>query len=111
MKPGALVISIGSSQLPAGVIHGPRLVATTWESLASRQPYASAVKDGKYSKSDIAAELGAVVLKEASARTHLGETVVFELTRINLWSVAVAYTAYQWAVGEGIGTPFTLGRE
>ena len=108
VKAGALVVSIGSGQLPAAVMAGPRVVATTWESIATREPYASAVKAGTYSRECIAAELGAVITGEATARGSPDATVVFELTRINLWGVAVARWAYEWASERGVGTAFTL---
>jgi len=108
VKAGALVISISGGQLPAAVMEGPRVVSTTWESLAAREPYASSIKTGRYSKEDVAAELGAVILGEATVRRNAEQIVVFELSRINLWAVAVAYWAYQWALKEGVGTPFTL---
>ena len=108
VKAGALVISIGSGQLPPAVMDGPRVVATTWDSLATREPYASRVKAGSYARQDVAAELGAVILGEAAPRGNDRETVVFEVTRINLWAVGIAHWAYQWALKQGIGTSFTI---
>jgi alanine dehydrogenase len=108
VKTGALVISIGGGQLPSEVMDGPRVVATTWESLATREPYATRVKAGTYSKDDVAAELGALILGEASVRESSDQTVIFELTRLNIWAVSVANWAYQWAVKEGIGTAFAI---
>lgn len=108
VKAGALVISIGGGQLPTAALNGPRIVATTWDTLATREPYAAGVKAGSYSRQDIAAEVGAVILGEATARRSAEDTVVFELTRLNIWAVAVAHWAYQWALQHGVGTPLTL---
>ena len=49
-----------------------------------------------------------MILSEASARQSPNQTVIFELSRINLWAVAVAYWAYEWALKEGVGIPFSL---
>jgi alanine dehydrogenase len=111
VKPGALVISISGGQLPVDVIAGPRIVSTTWESLAARQPYASHIAAGTYSKDEVAADIGAVILGEATVRRSPVEIVVFELSRINMWSVAVAHWAYESALAEGVGTSFTLSAE
>jgi len=108
VQPGALVISIGGGQLPPEAADGPRVVSTTWESLATREPYASRVKSGTYSQSNVAAELGALIVGEATARTSPSETVIFELTRINVWAVTIAHWAYQWALQLNLGTPFAL---
>lgn len=108
VKAGALVISIGGGQLPAAVLDGPRIVATTWDTLTTREPYATGVKAGSYSRQDIAAELGAVILGEAAPRRDPRDTVVFEVTRLNIWAVAVAHWAHQWALRQGVGTTFTL---
>jgi alanine dehydrogenase len=111
VKAGALVISIGSGQLPPEVMDGPRIVATTWESLETREPYASAVKAGTFRQQDVAAEIGALIVGEGSARGDARDTVVFELTRINLWAVCVAQWAYEWAAKQGVGTPFAISGE
>lgn len=111
LKAGALVISIGSGQMPPEVMQGPRVVATTKDSLMVREPYASAIKAGTYPKEAVAAELGAVILGEVIPRRDPQEIVVFELSRINLWAVAIAQWAYQWAAGNGAGTPFALSAD
>jgi ornithine cyclodeaminase/alanine dehydrogenase-like protein (mu-crystallin family) len=49
-----------------------------------------------------------LILGEASARESADQTVIFELTRLNIWAVSVANWAYQWAVKEGIGTAFAI---
>jgi alanine dehydrogenase len=108
VKAGALVISIGSNQLPPAVMEGPRVVSTTWQSLATREPHAAAVKAGHFGPDNVAAELGALIVDGATVHRDAGETVIFELSRINVWAVAVAHWAYEWAVRDGVGTPFTL---
>jgi alanine dehydrogenase len=108
LKPGSLVVSISGGQLPAEVIGAPRIVATTWDSLAAREPYASRVRAGSYSRGDVAADLGDVITGKTAVRGDSSDVVVFELTRINLWAVSIAQWAYEWALRQGTGTPFML---
>jgi alanine dehydrogenase len=108
VKAGALVISIGSGQVPADAMSGPRVLATTWDTLETREPYATAIKEGKYAQTDIAAELGPLITGEAAVRRAPSETVLFELTRLNTWALAVADWAYHWALDTGAGTPINL---
>lgn len=108
VKPGGLVVSIGGSRMPPEVTKGPRIVATTWERMAAREPYASAVTGGSYSRQDLAAELGELVSGEATFRREPDDILVFELGVLNIWAVATAEWAYQWALRQGVGTPFTL---
>ena len=88
-----------------------RLVVPTWDSTedesTGREPYYSAIKDGRLKKEDVA-ELGAVILGEAKGREAPEQTVVFDVGRINIWAVAVTYWAYEWAREREIGTPVSL---
>lgn len=111
LKPGSLVISIGGSRMPPEVLKGPRVVATTWERLAAREPYASAVKAGAYSRQEMACELADLILGQATPRRTPQETVVFELDVLSIWGVAAADWAYRWALKQGAGTPFSLSIE
>jgi ornithine cyclodeaminase/alanine dehydrogenase-like protein (mu-crystallin family) len=111
IKQGALVMAIGGGQLPDEAMTEARLVLPTWDSTedesTGREPYYSAIKDGRLKKEDIA-ELGAVILGEAKGRESEDETVVFDVGRINIWAVAVTYWAYEWAREREIGTPVPL---
>src|SRR3954467_859487 len=63
---GALVRAIGGGQVPDEVLTEARVVVPTWDSTVDpetgRDPYGSAIRAGKYTKDDVAAELGAVIL-------------------------------------------------
>jgi ornithine cyclodeaminase/alanine dehydrogenase-like protein (mu-crystallin family) len=107
VKPGALVLNIGGSRLPATVLKVWRTVSTTWEQIVSREPYATAIKAGRYSREDVATDVAGVVLGD-NVRSRSDETVIFECGRMNYWAVAVGYYAYQWAVKRRVGTPFAL---
>jgi alanine dehydrogenase len=110
LKPGSLVISIGGSRMPPEIMQTARVVATTRDRLATREPYASAIKSGMYSMQHAAADLGELIFGQASPRQE-GKTIVFELDRLNIWAVATAQWAYDWALERSVGTPFTLSSE
>ena len=81
---------------------------TAWDQLATREPYAAAIKAGGYSREQVVGDLGSVILGQVVARRTPEEIVSFELGRMNYWAVAVAHWAYEWAVREGVGTGFDL---
>jgi alanine dehydrogenase len=112
LKPGALLMAIGGGQVPDEVLTEARVVVPTWESTedpeTGRDPYGSAIRAGKYTKDDIAAELGAVILGEKKVREDDNTTVVFDVGRINIWAVATTYWAYEWCRDNELGTAVSL---
>jgi alanine dehydrogenase len=114
VKPGALVMQIGGNQLPAEILD-QRIVVPTWASTedpaTGREPFGSAIRDGRLKREDIVGELGQVILGEVSPREREDQTVVFDVGRINIWAVAVTYWAYEWAREREIGVPVKLSAE
>lgn len=108
LKPGGVIVSIGGSRMPPEALTAVRVVATTRERLATREPYASAIKAGTYSTQDAAADLGELILGHVQPRRSPEDKVIFELHYLNVWAVGTAQWAYEWAVKRGIGTPFSL---
>lgn len=108
VRPGALVMPIGTRQMPPGVLAGYRVLATTWEHLAAREPYRTAVREGRFTRDHILGEFADVLLGRVAARRSPADTLVFELGRLNIWDVAVCWWAYRWARDRGVGRPFTL---
>ena len=108
VKPGALIVNISGNQTGPEVMTGPRVVSTTWESLAMRQPYAASIQRGEYGPEKVAAEIAAVVCEEAQPRQSPDDVVIYELSRTSIWDVATGYWAYQWAVENSAGTSFSL---
>ena len=107
VKPGGVVVSIGGSRMPDAVLQGSRVVASTWDRLVNREPYASAIKAGTFRRAD-AVELAELTLGSATVRCVPEDVVIFELGVINIWAVATAEWAYQWALKQGVGTRFSL---
>lgn len=108
VKPGALLVSISGGRLPAEVVSGARAVMTTWDQLATREPYAAAIKAGTYSRDHAVGDLASVILQQVQPRQRPEDIVSFELGRMSYWAVATAHWAYQWAVTQGTGTKFDL---
>lgn len=110
VKPGALVMPVGGNQLLPSVLDGGcRIVTTTWAQMArGREPYGTAIREGRFTRDQTVGELAEVILGQVTARRSPDETVVYELGRINIWAVAVCHWAYQWAQQRGAGTPFSL---
>ena len=112
IKPGALVVSITSGQLPQETVKNSRLIVSWKEELlggeAPRQPYAAMMADGSWSADHIEAELGEVLLGKVPARRREDETIVFESVGMSLWDSTTAAWAYRWAQAHKIGSPFSL---
>jgi alanine dehydrogenase len=113
IRPGALVVSITSGQLPAETVKNSRVIVSWKEEVlggeAPRQPYAAMIADGSWSGGHIAGELGEVLLGRIPARRNESETIVFESVGMSVWDSSTAAWAYRWAVANGIGTKFSLG--
>ena len=112
IKPGALVVSITSGQLPRETVAKSRVIVSWKEEVlggeAPRQPYIEMIADGSWSADKIAGELGDVSLGKIPARVNDGETVVFESVGMPIWDTAATAWAYRWAMERGVGTKFVL---
>ena len=113
IKPGALVVSITSGQLPRETVRNSRVIVSWKEEVlggeAPRQPYAAMIADGSWSAEDIAGELGEVLLGKVPGRQKESETIVFESVGMSLWDSTAAAWAYRWALEQKVGMPFLLG--
>ena len=71
IKPGALIVSITSGQLPRQTVANSRVMVFWKEELlggeAPRQPYMAMIGDGSWPAAKIAGELGDVILEESPA--------------------------------------------
>jgi ornithine cyclodeaminase len=109
---GALVVSITGGQLPAQLIKRSRVIVSWKEEVlageAPRQPYASMIDAGIWSRDDITGELGAVISGKIRARQSQEETIVFECVGMPVLDTAAAAWAYRWAKERGVGTSFNL---
>jgi alanine dehydrogenase len=112
IKPGALVVSITSGQLPREAVAHSRVIVSWQEEVlggeAPRQPYSTMIADGSWSADKIAGELGDVILGRIPARVSESETIVFESVGMPIWDTVATAWAYRWAVTNSIGTAFSL---
>ena len=112
IKPGALVISITSGQLPREMVAESRVVVSWKDEVlggeAPRQPYSAMIADGSWSAEQIVGELGDVILGNVPARLRESETVVFESVGMPIWDTVTTAWAYRWAAANGVGARFSL---
>lgn len=112
VRPGALIVSITSGQLPRQTVANSRVIVSWKEELlggeAPRQPYMAMIGDGSWSAAQIAGELGDVILEKIPGRGGESETVVFESVGMAIWDTVAAAWAYRWALAQGIGTEFVF---
>jgi len=112
IKPGALIVSITSGQLPRETVTNSRMIVSWKDEVlggeAPRQPYSSMITDGTWSAEKIAGELGDVILGNVSARLKESETVLFESVGMPIWDTVTTAWAYRWAVANGVGVKFSL---
>jgi len=112
IRSGALVVSITSGQLPEQLIARSRVFAT-WAAevvggASPREPYAAMVARGKWSEEKIEAELGALILGNATGRESKSEIIILESIGMPAWDAAAAAWIYRWAVDNRAGTSFSL---
>jgi len=112
IKPGALVVSITSGQLPRETVAHSRVIVSWQDEVlggeAPRQPYSSMIADDSWSAAKIAGELGDVILGKVPPRQNENETVVFESVGMPIWDTVTTAWAYRWAVANGVGVKFSL---
>ncbi|HLN86766.1 MAG TPA: hypothetical protein VK200_09890, partial [Candidatus Limnocylindrales bacterium] len=112
IRPGTLVVSITSGQLPRETVANSRVIVSWREEVlggeAPRQPYIAMIAEGSWSAEKIAGELGDVILGKVPARVNDNDTVVFESVGMPIWDTAAAAWAYRWADAKGVGTKFSL---
>jgi alanine dehydrogenase len=112
LKAGALVLTIsGRGEVPDDFLTKTRVVAPSWPVLAAsavRDPFTSAIKAGKYTREDYAADLSEVIVKGTNVRVDPGDIVDFEATAMPVLEHAATEWAYSWAVANGAGTRLAL---
>jgi ornithine cyclodeaminase len=114
LKPGALVLAMsGRGEIPLDFLTLPnvRVVAPSWELLSVspvREPFLSAVREGRYTREDYTADLGDVIVNGKNVRNAPGDIVDFEGTAMPVLEHAATEWAYHWAVANGVGTPVRL---
>ena len=110
VRPGALVISMASSQCTEAFVASARVVATNYDLLmepAPKPPYDGLVSAGRFGPEDVT-DLASVVVEGAAPRREESETVLYELTGGSFHDLFIATWGYEWARSQGLGVPFDL---
>jgi ornithine cyclodeaminase/alanine dehydrogenase-like protein (mu-crystallin family) len=88
-----------------------RVVAPSWEILSVspvREPFLSAVREGRYTREDYAADMGDVIVNGKDVRNAASDIVDFEGTAMPVLEHAATEWAYKWALANGVGTTVRL---
>lgn len=110
VQPGALVISMASSQCTEEFVGSARVVATSYDLLmepAPKPPYDALIEKGLFQEQDVL-ELASVVVEEAQARRQASDRVLYELTGGSFHDLFIATWGYEWARSQGLGASFDL---
>jgi ornithine cyclodeaminase/alanine dehydrogenase-like protein (mu-crystallin family) len=103
----------GRGEIPLDFLTDPsvRVVAPSWAILSVspvREPFLSAVREGRYTREDYAADLGDVIVNGTNVRRDPGDIVDFEGTAMPVLEHAATAWAYDWARQAGVGTTIRL---
>ncbi|MGH7845460.1 MAG: ornithine cyclodeaminase family protein [Candidatus Binatia bacterium] len=108
---GALIISIGSGQLPRELVCRSRVFTSSKEELLNfrppREPYSTMNATGIWSANQ-SIEVGEVSLGRQQGRQSQSEVILFELVGMPAWDAAASAWAYHWALDHKSGTFFSL---
>lgn len=113
VRAGTFVAAVGADnplkqELDPGVMASTKVVVDALEQCAAIGDLHHAIKAGVMSKSDVYAELGAIVAGRTAGRTSDEEVIIFDSTGSALQDVAAARVVYEKALGAGVGVKLNL---
>ena len=108
VRAGTFVAAVGADnpfkqELDPGLMSASKVVVDVLEQCASIGDLHHAILAGVMNKSDVHAELGAIVAGRTPGRTSDEEITIFDSTGTALQDVAAAAIVYQRALGAGVG--------
>lgn len=113
VRAGTFVAAVGADnplkqELDTGLLASNKVVADVLEQCATIGDLHHAIAAGVMGKSDVYAELGAIVAGRTPGRTSAEEIIIFDSTGTALQDVAAAAVVYEKALGAGKGTWLNL---
>ena len=113
VRAGTFVAAVGADnplkqELEPGLMASNKVVADVLEQCAAIGDLHHAIAAGAMSKSDVYAELGAIVAGRTPGRTSDDEIIVFDSTGTALQDVAAARVVYEKALAAGVGLRLDL---
>ena len=113
VRAGTFVAAVGADnplkqELDTGLLASNKVVVDVLEQCATIGDLHHAIAAGVMSKSDVYAELGAIVAGRTPGRTSAEEIIIFDSTGTALQDVAAAAVVYEKALGAGKGTWLNL---
>jgi alanine dehydrogenase len=107
VRPGALVLSVNSAQIPPELVERSRVVLG-YRAERQGEPYASMTEAGRWSSEKVAASVGEVISGARSARERPDDVVLADIPGMPAWDVAMLTWAFEWAREHEVGTDFHL---
>jgi ornithine cyclodeaminase/alanine dehydrogenase-like protein (mu-crystallin family) len=113
VRTGTFVAAVGADnplkqELDAKLLASNKLVVDVLDQCATIGELHHAIAAGVMGKSEVYAELGAIVAGRTPGRTSTEEIVIFDSTGTALQDVAAASIVYERALGSGKGTWLNL---
>ena len=113
VRPGTLVAAVGADnplkhEIDAALLAANTVVVDVLDQCAAIGDLHHAIAAGLMRKSDVHAELGAIVTGRALGRTSAEEIIIFDSTGTALQDVAAASVVYQKALDSGLGVCLNL---
>lgn len=111
--PGTFVAAVGADnplkqEIDPALLGANKVVVDVLEQCAAIGDLHHAIAAGVMRKSDVHAELGAIVAGRAPGRMSADEIIIFDSTGTALQDVAAASLVYQKALGSGLGISLNL---
>ena len=99
----------GKQELDASIVPRAKVVVDNLAQCVERGEIQTAIRQGLISSGNIYAELSEVVLGRKPGRTSPTEITLFDATGMAVQDITTAYTVYELAKKQGVGTSVELG--
>jgi alanine dehydrogenase len=99
----------GKQELEASIVPRAKVVVDNVAQCVERGEIQTAIRQGLISRGDIHAELSEIVLGRKPGRTSPTEITLFDATGMAVQDITTAYTVYELAKKQRVGTAVELG--
>lgn len=112
VSPGAFISSIGSHPEldPELILHADKVIVDSWAQNEHRGELHRLVRDGRFDKTKLHAELGEVVAGKKPGRVNEHEVIVGCLIGMGMLDTGCAAHVYEQALQKKLGASFNFGQ-
>lgn len=115
LEPGALLMSLAPGEFAEDTVLRSRVVVSAPDQVLGdtppRQPFAALVDSGRFSRSDIAADLSDVVAGKTEGRIGDSDCILYECPGMGILDAGIGRWIFDRAVAMGIGVEMPFGEE